>query len=1394
MIGTAKGQHCMGGLEDWVRPSGFSPNGLLPNEATSVTQALEPERWAIAEERTSELIACIQPNQPSEERRNAVLGYVQHLIMKCFPCQVFTFGSVPLKTYLPDGDIDLTVFSEDQNLKKTWANEVRDILKHEEKSENAEFHVKEVQYIEAEVKIIKCLVENIVVDISFDQLGGLCTLCFLEEVDQLINQNHLFKRSIILIKAWCYYESRILGAHHGLISTYALETLVLYIFHVFNNTFAGPLEVLYRFLEFFSKFDWESFCVSLWGPVPISALPDMTALSPRKDDGQILLSKLFLDVCSSVYAVFPSRQENQEQSFVSKYFNVIDPLRANNNLGRSVSKGNFFRIRSAFAFGAQRLARLLDCPKENLLAEFNQFFLNTWDRHGKGHRPDAPSLNHIVQRPIKSNIIDGSETFRNYSSRKKTKEDHSGNQSKVGVTHADASDGVSSQHGNHNLKRTPRPGNISAVSGTPGQKMQANLTNSTALHQNNQTLRFNNLNENAHNEKTTSSGTDYLGNEVHARYQFARTQSSPELTDTSSEVQSRGRHNRTSETANGQNSSARSQNSRRRNLIPEVLDNHGARFSTEDSLSSRHSSSHQSIDAAVDSISASNSCFGDSGEGTMEDHLSLSETMQLHQEEQDRVNMASFSGYSVNEQSQMPVNLASGQPPFAIPPSVLASLGYAQKHMTGTVPINAPFESTWMSNMHYTQGFIPYPVSQYFPSMGMTSDQEVTIEKVNAKLASIELSQEESDHGFWSKPDAVSLRHQQKNRSSQSRPQEHRHPFASHESNHVHSSRVSSPGSFSPRDHGLNPEDRGLVRENYSNDAQHQIPRESDAYSSASLRFVPSSQASSSGSKSEDNGDGSLLRTYKSTKDRQGKKSVPSMDPSLAYGMDKNEMQHEDESVELISSQPDDDKREWISLSTVGTELSESLVSGVGASSHVWTHQIPSYDPASVSRSNSMLPVAPMFVGPESQQRTNDNHGALPFAFYPTGPPVPFLAIPVYNLPPEAGTSKMSTRKFDRDEDFDNSQNNQSNQSLDSSENVDRSEILNTFTSVNNASSSVHSEWRRSDILNSDFASHWQNLQYGRFCQNARNNDSLPHPTPVVGPDMYLQEHFPWDGPGRPSANMNLFTQHINGPHLIPVSPVPPGSSRQAGFYQHYADDIPRYRAGTGTYLPNPKISYRDRQSSNTRNHRGNYNYDRKDHHDDREGNWNNNSRPRFGARSQSQNQGEKPFRMDRSTGNNRRSDRSWNSKQDSLPPYHPRNGSFSFSNSTNRGSTNVAYSVYPPVPVENPSGVSASVVMLYPYDQNMGYSSPGEHLEFGSLGPAHFTGGDKASPHLGEESSRSINEQQDIQRDSDLSSPDQPSSPWLDQRQMQSQKADFPLTYMNQADDVDGKEGGLHR
>ena len=45
------------------------------------------------------------------------------------------------------------------------------------------------------------------------------------------------------VKAWCYYESRLLGAHHGLLSTYALETMVLYIFNMYHQELQSPLKV-----------------------------------------------------------------------------------------------------------------------------------------------------------------------------------------------------------------------------------------------------------------------------------------------------------------------------------------------------------------------------------------------------------------------------------------------------------------------------------------------------------------------------------------------------------------------------------------------------------------------------------------------------------------------------------------------------------------------------------------------------------------------------------------------------------------------------------------------------------------------------------------------------------------------------------------------------------------------------------------------------------------------------------------------------------------------------------------------------------------------------------------------------------------------------------------------
>ncbi|KAI3818515.1 hypothetical protein L1987_12324 [Smallanthus sonchifolius] len=1128
---------------------GLLPNGLLP-DAVPLLERLDSVRWLKAEDRTAELIACIQPNQPSEERRNAVADYVQRLIMKCFPCQVFTFGSVPLKTYLPDGDIDLTAFSNNPALKDSWASEVRDMLETEEKNENAEFRVKEVQYIQAEVKIIKCLVENIVVDISFNQLGGLCTLCFLEEVDNLINQNHLFKRSIILIKAWCYYESRILGAHHGLISTYALETLVLYIFHVFNNSFAGPLEVLYRFLEFFSNFDWEIYCVSLWGPVPISSLPDVTAEPPRKDSGELLLSKLF-DACSAVYAVFPGGLDNQGQTFVSKHFNVIDPLRVSNNLGRSVSK-----------VGSGPMHPGTDSLRFNSSISDTQPVI------------DIPKVNSSGKK-VKE-LIGRESEFEDTRSHNSSRQ------------HATPAHRVQNQKGHANLNR--------------GQK---------------------------------NSTSGQLVNDIQ-RSPFARTRSSPELTDSYKDGSSQSRPNRTSP-ERGKNQPA----NRRKNVEPE---------------SPNHTQTHQGFDVSVDSNNGSQG---------------------IHQEEQDLVNMmASSRLYGFNG----PVHMPMGHLPFPFPPSFHAGRGYAQKNFSGMIPANFPLIDPAFSGMQFPHGLVSPQLTHFFSGLGVTSGED-SIEPGNEKFNSVDDSWREQESRF--EPERMS----------------------------INSEIVTSDDNVRVSSSGLNyvPPPRrvgatgGLVRS--QNQSQQKCKKEkrgplrddSDAASderTISSRF--SSAARSNSLKSKTSSESSWDETStvnRSTREKRGKKPiVVSAESSSGYFKGKTML--ECASVQ----QSEDDDQDPVRPPSMGSDTGPRPV-------HAPRSHVPSYEPAQTSGSDSIVPMGPMILGQNSRQRMMDNSGAIPLKFYLTGPPVPFFTMLSLNVPSQLGPSDPSSSLLGAD-------NNMDNGDLGQNFREDRGP-----DSLRGLASGETRDERKPDILNSDFASHWQNLQFGRFCQSPHPHGPTVYPSPFMVPPVYLQGRVPWDGPGRPVANMNLVNQFMNyGPGLVPVAA--PVSSRPPNVYQRYVEDLPRHRSGTGTYLPN-LAAVRDWNSSGPR--RGNYNHDRSDNHTDKEGNWNANSKSRGpgSGRNHNRNQMDKSSsRFDRSGGNESRADRSTGSyRHDSFSTYQSKNGSLHPS-SNQSGPANMAYGMY-----SNPGGPSSNGSAIYPYEHSMGFASHTEPLQFGSLGQAGFSG-----------------------------------------------------------------------
>ncbi|CAN8267863.1 unnamed protein product [Cochlearia groenlandica] len=1309
-------------------PSVLFPNGLLPGKAASVTRQLDLERWAKAEDRTAKLIACIQPNPPSEDRRNAVARYVRRLIMECFPRQVFTFGSVPLKTYLPDGDIDLTAFSTNQNLKDSWANLVRDILEKEEKNDDAEFNVKEVQYIQAEVKLIKCLVENIVVDISFNQIGGLCTLCFLEEVDHYINQNHLFKRSIILIKAWCYYESRILGAHHGLISTYALETLVLYIFHVFNNSFCGPLEVLYRFLEFFSKFDWQNFCISLWGPVPVSALPDVTgsqsrfcincalwlslvliillcnvlaAEPPRRDSGELQVSN-FLKACSRVYAVNPAAQETQGQPFASKFFNVIDPLRENNNLGRSVSKGNFFRIRSAFTLGAKKLARLLECPKENLVHEVNQFFFNTWERHGSGRRPDAPGSDLWLSRLGDPEPTHQAETVSNSSSSRKRNQ----NAARLGGVHGTRS--MPSQHNNCDTEvisrgtyQTPK---ICGNSYQPAQEVTSN--------------------QRASNDNLTPSvKPEIMVNSFHGRHIFARTRSSPELTETYGEALLQSRRSRVTEAGKHQTNSTRVDNTRKKNLESENMSSN-VRYMA-DSSSVRHTPSPRSPDSTADMGSAVNSYYDDLGSVSVNEDFSVGGEYRMKQDEQDLINsMASGAWQGFNGHSPFPFNISTGHLPFPITPSILASMVYSQRKGPGIVPSNLPFiESPWSTNVQFPQNFVSSPFTHYFPS-GSHPISEKPSKAGYDDMGSAEANVDESDHDLMYEQERGIHRYGLENGGYGTHHADDKHHSSSAEHNFAHSSRKIRST-------------RGDDLEDSHSSLRGSSQIQSDERTAGS-RSVSCASSVRSRTSSEGSWDGSTTRGSKPARDKRNRKVVSGAASSL-YGKGKSVPEH--------SIQVDDDNREWVPVSSNETTDRDLGPRPSVTSFQMQRHQIHGHELAQASGSESTMSLAPYLLGPGMQQNETDNSG---YTFYPTGPPVPIVAmLPMYNYQAGGGnaTSDGVANHLGVDE---GTENHDPSKSFNSLRGLDQSEVAVSSYSTR-FGSSVEPTEHKNDILNGDFISHWQNLQYGRSCQNSQNPPVLYH-APFVVPPAYLQGRLPWDGPGRPLGYTNVMNQFMTyGPRVVPVAPLQPVSTRPPNIYPHYANEAPRYRGGTGTYFPNPKISPRE-QRPTTGMRRGSYGHDRNnEHHNDREGNWNAGTKSRGSGRSHNNNRNQ--ANNNKPSSRQERSDRNWGSS------YRHESSSYSSQNGRIRSNTSQdAYgSMYRVQPgMKQNSGISTEeppVMMVYPphdHHSNNVYNPPSEYLDYGHAGVAGEAGQHRNDGGAFEDQTR-------FRR---MSSPDDPSSP----------------------------------
>lgn len=117
--------------------------------------------------------------------------------------------------------------------------------------------------------------------------------------------------------------------------------------------------MLYLFLVEFATWDWDRDCLSLQGPVPLSSFPSPKPAPCEELLNDPMLGEEFMAEAYSNYTQ-PLIAGLGDRPFAIKTVNIMDPLLPSNNLGRSVGRASYLRIRRAAEQGARRLAGIAE--------------------------------------------------------------------------------------------------------------------------------------------------------------------------------------------------------------------------------------------------------------------------------------------------------------------------------------------------------------------------------------------------------------------------------------------------------------------------------------------------------------------------------------------------------------------------------------------------------------------------------------------------------------------------------------------------------------------------------------------------------------------------------------------------------------------------------------------------------------------------------------------------------------------------------------------------------------------------------------------------------------------------------------------------------------------------
>ncbi len=449
--------------------------------------------------RVAELLRVISPTPIALEYRESVVNFISKVVSHALGTWCFAVGSFALNSYLPDEDISLCTYLC-RGQEPTWCFKVNELLckessnracERENEYENSredkgdvsspskieclevggrtdnsssskkmDHHIHQLSYVNFinsyPFQRISCAVDNkVAIKITANCLDDFVVYVLYEDVNKLLGKDHLFKQSILLIKAWWLYESRTYTGFKMInhVNEATLFALIFAVVNVHHERLHTPLQVLAMFFHMYGTLSWEDNVVGPAGPVPRHAYRAYTASTypssmlvsydmithymnllkggigrsgrgmQKKQQQQFATGSSGGDMINeqsgnSRTDATPVEQELKWEGIMV----VVHPLVPNMNIigewGKTPKANKVVQIINMSASSLQRLFLNLQCetsqaqrthkhhPSTQLestsIGMFDAFFGLTWARFGQGWRPDVwhrfekPSNGHLL--------------------------------------------------------------------------------------------------------------------------------------------------------------------------------------------------------------------------------------------------------------------------------------------------------------------------------------------------------------------------------------------------------------------------------------------------------------------------------------------------------------------------------------------------------------------------------------------------------------------------------------------------------------------------------------------------------------------------------------------------------------------------------------------------------------------------------------------------------------------------------------------------------------------------------------------------------------------------------------------------------------------------------------